>query len=96
MQVKVLVFSLMCIAVAIAVPLEADESKTHLTLAELENENQAFALNADENPQDGARSKRFLLKKLALLKAGALGVGYALIPLNWASGYFFSWLAVCH
>lgn len=77
MEVKVLVISLLCFAAAFALPLDSDASDTHLTLADIENENQAFAVAADENPQEVARSKRFLLKKLALLKAGALGVGYA-------------------
>lgn len=69
----------MCIAATFAVSLEADASAQHLTLADLENDSQAIALGAGENTQDVSRSKRFLLKKLALLKAGALGVGYALI-----------------
>lgn len=77
MEVKVLVLSFLCLAVAAyALPLEAEASNKHLTLADIENQNQATALSAEQNPQDVTRSKRFLLKKLALLKAGALGVGY--------------------
>lgn len=87
MEVKVLVLSFLCLAVAAyALPLESEASNTQLTLAQIENENQATALAAEQNPQEVARSKRFLLKKLALLKAGALGIGYVnsskIIPIN--------------
>lgn len=69
---KVLVLTLLTIAVAFAIPVELDSSDdTQLTLADLDNEQPA-----DETaPAEVARSKRFLLKKLALVKAGIIGVG---------------------
>lgn len=74
---KFLVLSLLCIAVTVAIPIELDSNDNmQLTLADIESEQQPIAINADENSQDATRSKRFILKKLALVKAGALGIGY--------------------
>lgn len=68
---KVLVLALLTIAVALAVPVEVDSNNdAQLTLVDLDNEQPT-----DENAPDVARSKRFILKKIALVKAGALGVG---------------------
>lgn len=67
---KVLVLTLLTIAVALAVPVEVNsDDNTQLTLVDLENEQPA-----DENAPESGRSKRFILKKIALAK-GALGVG---------------------
>lgn len=68
---KVLVLTLLIIAVAFAIPVELDSTdESQLTLADIENEE-----SVDESTPTVARSKRFILKKIALLKAGALGVG---------------------
>lgn len=70
---KVLVLTLLTIAVAFAIPVELDSTndESQLTLVDLDSDQPA----ADENSPEVARSKRFILKKIALLKAGALGVG---------------------
>lgn len=70
---KVLVLTLLTIAVAFAIPVELDSGndESQLTLLDLDNDQ----LAADENLPEVSRSKRFILKKIALLKAGALGVG---------------------
>lgn len=68
---KVLVLTLLTIAVAFAIPVDLDSGDdTKLTLVDIDSE-----LPADENAPEVARSKRFLLKKLALAKAGIIGVG---------------------
>lgn len=68
---KVLVLTLLCIALAIAVPVEVESNDdSQLTLADVDS-----TAITDEGTHDVARPKRFLLKKLALLKVGALGVG---------------------
>lgn len=69
---KVLVLTLLAIvAVAIATPVEVESGdKSQLTLVDLDNEHPA-----DENAVEAARSKRFILKKIALAKAGVLGLG---------------------
>lgn len=68
---KVLVLTLLCIALTVAVPVDIESNgDTQLTLADIDNEP-----IADENTADVARSKRFILKKIALAKAGALGIG---------------------
>lgn len=68
---KVLVLTLLfAIAVAFAIPVELDaDDDRKLTLADLENEQPL-----DDSAEVG-RSKRFILKKVALAKAGLLGVG---------------------
>ncbi|XP_055326675.1 uncharacterized protein LOC129580359 [Sitodiplosis mosellana] len=69
---KFLVLILLTIAVAFAIPVELDSGdESQLTLVDLDNDQ----LAADDNVPDVARSKRFILKKIALIKAGALGVG---------------------
>lgn len=68
---KVLVLTLLCIAFAVAVPVDIESNDdTQLTLADIESEPSAYG-----NTADVARSKRFILKKIALAKAGALGIG---------------------
>lgn len=69
---KVLVVTLLAIfAVAFAIPVEVDSGdESQLTLVDLDNDQPT-----DENAPEVARSKRFILKKIALLKAGALGIG---------------------
>lgn len=68
---KVLVLTLLCVALSVAVPVDMESSdNTQLTLADYEIEP-----IDDENTQEVARSKRFILKKIALAKAGALGIG---------------------
>lgn len=68
---KVLVLTLLTIAVAFAIPVELDTGdESQLTLAELDNEQPI-----DESLPEIAREKRFILKKIALAKAGVLGVG---------------------
>jgi len=81
---KVLVLTLLCIAFVAAVPVELQQSddNTKLTLADIENDP-----IADENGQDAARSKRFILKKIALAKAGALGIGALGIAVAAKSGF---------
>lgn len=69
---KVLVLTLLCVALAVAVPVELD-SNSQLSLADLDNEQAVSELN-DEN-QEVARSKRFILKKILLAKAGVVGLG---------------------
>lgn len=75
---KVLVLTLLCIAVAVAVPIELD-ANTQLSLADIDNEQ---AISNDENPQEVSRSKRFILKKIVLAKAGALGLGWVMCWLH--------------
>lgn len=68
---KVLVLTLLMVAVAFAIPVELDsDDESQLTLTDIENEQ-----SADVAAPESARSKRFILKKLALVKAGALGLG---------------------
>lgn len=78
---KASVFALFCIvSMVMAIPydLTAAEDNTRLTLADVENDaaNVPNAAYEDENnnTQDVARSKRFILKKL-LLKKALLGLG---------------------
>lgn len=68
---KVLVLTLLCVALAVATPVDIESNgDTQLTLADIDSEP-----IADGNTADVARSKRFILKKIALAKAGALGIG---------------------
>lgn len=71
---KVLVLTLLLtIAVAIAIPVEldaADDADSQITLVDVDSEQ-----SLDDNASEVARSKRFILKKVALAKAGLLGVG---------------------
>lgn len=69
---KVLVLTLLAIvAVAFAIPVEVESGdESQLTLVDLDNEQPA-----DENAVEASRSKRFILKKIALAKAGVLGLG---------------------
>lgn len=67
---KVLVLTLLAIiAVAFAIPVDVDsgDESQQLTLVDLDNEQPAA--------ENAARSKRFILKKIALAKAGILGIG---------------------
>lgn len=70
---KVLVLIVLTIAVAFAIPVESDsgDEQSQLTLVDLDNDQ----LAGDDSAHEVGRSKRFILKKIALLKAGALGVG---------------------
>lgn len=69
---KVLVISLLCmVVVAVAIPVDVVDPETQLTLVDIDNEHAGY----NENPQDAARSKRFILKKLAIAKAGKLSLG---------------------
>lgn len=68
---KVLVLTLLCIALTVAVPVDIESNDdTQLTLADIDSEP-----IVGENTADVARSKRFILKKIALAKAGVLGIG---------------------
>lgn len=68
---KVLVLVLLTIAVAFAIPVELDAGDdSQLTLVDVDNEQPI-----DESAPEAARSKRFILKKIALAKAGIIGVG---------------------
>lgn len=69
---KVLVLTLLLtIAVAFAIPVESDAADdTQLTLVDVDSDQPL-----DDTASDKARSKRFILKKIALAKAGLLGVG---------------------
>lgn len=67
---KVLVLALLCVAVAVAIPVELDANTQILSLDDIDNEQ---AISYDENPQEVARSKRFLVKKVILAKALGLG-----------------------
>lgn len=72
---KVLVLTLFCVAVAVAIPIELYEvdPNTRLSLAHLENEQAAAEqFNDPSQLSDGARPKRFIIKKLALKSAGKL------------------------
>lgn len=79
MKVSALIFlCTIAVAVAVAIPVQPEYgAETQLTLADLENEqknlNQVDGFN-DEN-QNVAREKRFILKKLALAKLAHLGLG---------------------
>lgn len=76
----IILFSIIAIAVALPQPhdgVAVDHSK--ITLADIENE---LGIEANDeiysdNPAEAARQKRFVfhLKKLALAKAGILGLG---------------------
>lgn len=72
---KVLVLTLLfTIAVAFAIPVEleaVDDADSQITLVDVDSEQPL-----DDNASEVARSKRFILKKVALAKAGLLGVGY--------------------
>lgn len=68
---KAFVLILLTIAVAFAVPVEVDSNEeSQLTLTDLDNDQPA-----DDNVPEVTRSKRFILKKIALAKAGVLGIG---------------------
>lgn len=69
---KVLVLTLLLtIAVAFAIPIESDsDDGSQLTLVDVDSDQQL-----DDNAPAGTRSKRFILKKIVLAKAGLLGVG---------------------
>lgn len=81
-KMKVSAIVLFCIvAVAVALPQPHDGSavdNTKITLADIESEmlHGGDAIYSD-NPVEAARQKRFVfhLKKLALAKAGLLGLG---------------------
>lgn len=70
---KVFAFTLFCIALSVAaVPIELEsDDNTQLTLADTEFE----PITDEISTEDVARSKRFILKKLALAKVGVLGIG---------------------
>lgn len=81
MKVSALIFlSIVAATVAVAIPVQPESVDSQVTLADLENEQKA--LNhaegfTDENSQNVAREKRFILlkKKLALAKLAHLGLG---------------------
>lgn len=75
----VLVFVLACVAVALAVPI-ADETANDGGAAPiaLEDVAQDSTAVSDSSNTELVRPKRFLLKKLALAKAGVLGLGLVL------------------
>lgn len=78
MKVSAVIFLAALVTVAVAIPVQPEYgAETQLTLADLENEqrdlNQVNGFN-DEN-QNIAREKRFILKKLALAKLAHLGLG---------------------
>lgn len=73
-----MIFLVVLVTVAVAIPVQPEYgAETQLTLADLENEqkdiNQVDGFN-DEN-QNVAREKRFILKKLALAKLAHIGLG---------------------
>lgn len=72
----VLVFAILCVAAALAVPVSNDETNVAPATLSFEGPVQAIA---DESEINGnaelLRPKRFLLKKLILAKAGLLGLG---------------------
>lgn len=69
---KVLVVTLLLtIAVAFAIPVELDaDDGSQLTLIDVDSDQPL-----DDAAPQSTRSKRFILKKIALAKAGLLGVG---------------------
>lgn len=70
-KMKVLILTLLIVALAAAIPVDVDSGdESQLSLVDVDNEQ-----SADENAADVTRSKRFILKKIALVKAGALGIG---------------------
>lgn len=79
MKVSAVIFlCIIAVTVAVAIPVQPEYgAETQLTLADLENEqkdlNQVDGFN-DEN-QNIAREKRFILKKLALAKLVHLKLG---------------------
>lgn len=79
MKVTALIFlSIVAVTFAVAIPVQPEGADTQLTLADLENEQKALNYAdgfTDENSQNVAREKRFILKKLALAKLAHLGLG---------------------
>lgn len=74
----VVVFAILCIAAALAVPIAIDESNVvaPATLS-FEGPVESIADNSDASSNSElVRPKRFLLKKLILAKAGLLGLGW--------------------
>lgn len=72
----VLVFAVACVAVALAVPIADNESANNAPAAvALEDVAQESSPVGDSSNTELVRPKRFLLKKLALAKAGVLGLG---------------------
>lgn len=71
MKVLVLTLLTLAVAVALAIPVELDsDDESQITLVDVDSEQPI-----DESAPDAVRSKRFILKKIALAKAGLLGVG---------------------
>lgn len=71
----VLVFALACVAVALAVPVPEETSYNGPAVVALEDVAQDSTGVVDSSNTELVRPKRFLLKKLALAKAGILGLG---------------------
>lgn len=71
----VLVFALACVAVALAVPIAEETANNGPAAVALEDVAQESTAIGDSSNTELVRPKRFLLKKLALAKAGVLGLG---------------------
>lgn len=71
----VLVFALACVAVALAVPIAEETANNGPAAVALEDIAQDSTAIVDSSNTELVRPKRFLLKKLALAKAGILGLG---------------------
>lgn len=71
----VLVFVLACVAVALAVPIAEETGDNGPAAVALEDVAQDSTAVVDSSNTELVRPKRFLLKKLALAKAGVLGLG---------------------
>lgn len=78
----VLVFVLACVAVALAVPIADETANDGPAAVALEDVAQESTAVADSSNTELVRPKRFLLKKLALAKAGVLGLGLVEFVLN--------------
>lgn len=76
----IVLFSIIAVAVALPQPQPHDGSAVtneKITLADIENEMLGNEAIYSENPAEAARQKRFIFhwKKLALAKAGLIGLG---------------------
>lgn len=97
MNRAVFVFAIVCVACALAVPIAEETIDNGPAPVALEDVAQdTTAIEAASNTEL-VRPKRFLLKKLALAKAGVLGLGLVLqtIKKKKKRGITRVWVCVC-
>lgn len=74
MKVSAVIFlCVVAVTVAVAIPVQPDiNTNSQLTLADIENEQNAQNYVEGDDNSPAAREKRFILKKIALYKLGKL------------------------